>query len=53
MSVDFRYLTIHVLNIWQTCEWYRQVFSFRSIGLTDNARTFRSFAANPSPVPTY
>ena len=53
MSVAFRCLTIHVPNVWQTCEWYRQVFSFLSIGLIDNARAFRSFAANPSPVPPY
>ena len=31
MSVDFRYLTIHVPNVWQTCEWYRMVFSFPSV----------------------
>jgi len=31
MSVDFRYLTIHVPNVWQTCEWYRTVFSFPCI----------------------
>jgi catechol 2,3-dioxygenase-like lactoylglutathione lyase family enzyme len=24
-------LTIHVPNVWQTCEWYRQVFGFLSI----------------------
>ena len=35
MSVDFRYLTIHVPNVWQTCEWYRMVFGFLSVTSAD------------------
>jgi len=31
MRVDFRYLTIHVPNVWQTCEWYHQVFDFNAV----------------------
>ncbi|MBC8082948.1 MAG: hypothetical protein H7Z21_07015 [Hymenobacter sp.] len=31
MSGELHGLTIHVPNVWQTCEWYRQVFSFLSI----------------------
>ena len=28
-------LTIHVPNVWQTCEWYRMVFGFLSITSAD------------------
>ena len=31
MSVDFRYLIIHVPNVWQTCEWYGKVFGIGAI----------------------
>ncbi|WP_035558433.1 VOC family protein [Hymenobacter sp. IS2118] len=29
--IALRYFTIHVPNVWQTCEWYRQVFGFAAI----------------------
>ncbi|WP_310391913.1 VOC family protein [Hymenobacter sp.] len=28
MAPQLSAVVIHVLNIWQTCEWYRQVFGF-------------------------
>ena len=31
MSGELHSLTIHVPNVWQTCEWYRMVFGFLSI----------------------
>ena len=30
MVATLRYFTIHVPNVWQTCEWYRHVFGFLS-----------------------
>ena len=39
MSVDFRCLTIHVLNVWQTCEWCRMVFGFLSVTSADATAT--------------
>jgi lactoylglutathione lyase len=31
MTTILCYLTLHVPNVWQTCEWYRMVFSFPCI----------------------
>ena len=28
MPSELQHLTIHVPNVWQTCEWYRHVFGF-------------------------
>ena len=35
MTATLCCLTIHVLNVWQTCEWYRMVFGFLSITSAD------------------
>jgi len=43
LTVELHYFTIQVLNVWRTCEWYRQVF-----GLTTNMSpdgTFAHFSA--------
>lgn len=29
--ISLRYFTIHVSNVWQTCEWYRMVFGIGAI----------------------
>ena len=31
MTAILCYLTIHVPNVWQTCDWYRMVFNFPCI----------------------
>ena len=30
MTGEFPRLTLHVPNVWQTCNWYRQVFGFNA-----------------------
>jgi len=35
MGAYFRYLSIHVPNVWQTCEWYHQVFGLAAVMSVD------------------
>lgn len=35
MSVILNSFTVHVPNVWQTCEWYREVFGLEAIFASD------------------
>ena len=48
MTATLCCLTIHVPNVWQTCEWYRMVFGFLSITSADASAA--RFTCSLSPL---